>query len=529
MKLAKVLYTSFVMMVVLGLTMVSVNIGPAFASSHREAPLISNDPSADGTDVYAFVSPELTSTVTLIANYIPLQQPAAGPNFYQFDPNVQYEINLDTQGRARANVTYRFTFRTDYRSRDTFLYNTGQVTSLNDADLNVRQFYDVTKIMRTFDANGNFVSGTSQVLVTNAPVPPANIGPRSTPNYEANLATPAITNLTGGGKVFAGPRDDPFFVDLGSAFDLLGLRPINSAHLIPLSDTAGIDGVAGYNVHTLALQVPISSLGSTNGVIGVWSASKRQQTTVVNQFDGSITRSGGWIGVSRLGMPLVNEVVVPLAFKDVWNFSRPDGDGRFLTAVTDPEMPRLMNLLYPPLIDTPTSNRQDLVAVFLTGVTTPGGNFNQLPIVTGSEMIRLNTAIQPTASPNRLGVIGGDLAGFPNGRRLADDVVDIELRALACAYGALYSVLGDNIGPCNRQTHENFPNNALTDGIDTNEKPFTANFPYVAEPFQGYEATPPTPDSSGNAGSALGIGFATAGLGLSFLFFYHRRRRVVTQ
>jgi hypothetical protein len=525
MKIGKLLYTSLVMMVVFGLAMVSLNIGPAFASSHREAPLISNDPAADGTDVYAFVSPEMTNTVTLIANYIPLQPPAAGPNFYQFDPTVQYEINLDTQGLARANVTYRFVFRTEYRSRDTFLYNTGQVTSLSDPDLNVRQFYDVIKITRTFDSNGNFVSGSGVTLVSNAPVAPANIGPRSTPNYETNLAMPAITNLTGGGKVFAGPRDDPFFVDLGSAFDLLGLRPLNSAHLLPLADSAGVDGVSGYNVHTLALQLPISSLGSSNGVIGVWSASKRQQTTVVNQFDGTITRSGDWIGVSRLGMPLVNEVVVPLAFKDAWNFSRPDGDGRFGAAVLAPEMPGLMNLLYPPLVDVPTTNRQDLAAVFLTGVTTPDGNFNQLPVVTASEMIRLNTAVQPSASPNRLGVIGGDLAGFPNGRRLADDVVDIELRALACSYGALYTVLGDNIGPCNRQTHDVAPNNALTDGIDANDKAFTSSFPYMAEPFQGYEATPPTPSS--DAAVSLGLGAASAGLGLGFLFFYHRRKRTV--
>ena len=527
MKLGKLLYTSFVMLVVLGLTMVSLNIGPAFASSHREAPLISTDPTADGTDVYAFVSPEMTNTVTLIANYIPLEQAAAGPNFYQFDPNVQYEINLDTQGLARANVTYRFTFTTEYRSRDTFLYNTGPVHSLSDANLNVRQFYNLLKINRTFDSNGNFVTGSSQVLVTHAPVAPANIGPRSTPNYEAELATPAITNLAGGGKAFAGPRDDPFFVDLGSAFDLLGLRPLNEAHLIPLSNTTGVDGVSGYNVHTLALQLPISSLGSDNGVIGVWSASKRQQTTVVNQFDGTISHSGVWVGVSRLGMPLVNEVVVPLAFKDVWNFSRPDGDGRFGAAVLAPEMTGLMNLLYPPLVDVPTTDRQDLVSVFLTGVTTPSGNFNQLPLVNASEMIRLNTAIQPSAEPNRLGVIGGDLAGFPNGRRLADDVTDIELRALACAYGALYTVLGDDIGPCNRQTYEVAPNNALTDGLDANDKPFTASFPYMAEPWQGYEATPPTPANA--AGMSLGIGFATAGLGLSFLFFYHRRRRVVVE
>ena len=523
MKIAKSLYAAFVMLTILGLVVAGAGYSSSQASSHREAPLISLDPAADTTDVYAFVSPEMSNTVTLVANWIPLQQPAAGPNFYQFDPTVQYEINLDTQGLARANVTYRFEFRTEYRSGNTFLYNTGPVTSLNDTDLNVRQFYNLTKINRTFAPDGQFIGGSSQVLVSNAPVAPANIGPRSTPNYEPDLGQAAVTNIPGGGKVFAGPRDDPFFVDLGSAFDLLGLRPLNMAHAIPLSSTAGVDGVAGYNVHTTAIQVPKSSLGSQNGVIGVWAASKRQAVKVTNQFNGTINYNGAWVGVSRLGMPLVNEVIVPLAFKDLWNFSRPDGDGRFLGGVTDPEIVRLINALYPPVVNAPETNRQDLVTVFLTGVTTPGGNFNQLPTVTASEMIRLNTNIAPAATPNRLGVIGGDLAGFPNGRRLADDVVDIELRALACAYGALYSVLGDNIGPCNRQTHEVSPNNALTDGLDTNERPFTANFPYMAEPYRGYEAMPPTNDPVGAL--STGLGFAGAGISLSLIYLYARRRK----
>ena len=508
MKTLRFINVTLAALMVFGLAAVGFSADQAGASSHREAPLISEDPVADGTDVYAFVSPEDPNTVTLIANWIPLQQPAAGPNFYQFGENVQYEINIDNVGSTRANVTFRFDFRTEYRTGNTFLYNTGQVTSLDDPDLNVRQFYDVTKVTREFDNNGRFVRGTSTVLGSNLPVAPANIGPRSTPNYEANLGAPAVRNLAGGGRVFAGPRDDPFFVDLGSAFDLLGLRPLNEAHLIPLPAAAGVDGVAGYNVHTTAIQVPKSSLGATNGVIGVWSSSKRQQTVITNPFNGTITRSGQWVNVSRLGMPLVNEVVVPLAFKDAWNFSRPDGDSRFGAAVLAPEPVRLINALYPPVVNAPESDRTDLVAVFLTGI--PG--LNQLPTVVASEMIRLNMNVAPSSSPNRLGLVGGDTNGFPNGRRLIDDVTDIELRALVCSYGAVGTV-----GPCDASIYNVSPNKDLTDGIDANDKPFTANFPYMASPFQGYEAQPPTT-------AGLGVAIAGAGIALAGLFFYRRRR-----
>jgi len=524
MKNLRIINSVLAALVVFGMATFGWTSGQVLASSHREAPLILEDPVADGTDVYAFVSPDNANTVTLVANYIPLQQPSAGPNFYRFGDDVYYEINVDKTGNARADITFQFRFRTEVRNANTFLYNTGQVTSLDDADLNVRQFYEVVRLDREF-RNGNQQVVRVQTLVSNAPVAPANIGPRSTPDYEANLARPAIRPLLGGGQVFAGPRDDPFFVDLGSAFDLLGLRPLNQAHLLPLPTEEGVDGVAGYNVHTLAIQVPISGLELRNGVMGVWSASKRQANRVVNQFQGTITRSGPWVGVSRLGMPLVNEVVVPLAFKDTWNFSRPDGDGRFAAAVLAPEPTRLMNLLYPPLIDTETTNRQDILAIFATGLRLPdGSNFNQLPTVNASEMIRLNTGIAPTADASRLGVLAGDLAGFPNGRRLADDVVDIELRALACGYGAVGDLVFQVSGNCNPDTYNRAPNNALTDGIDGNDKAFTATFPYMAEPFQGYEAQPPV------AGAApIGFGIAGAGLGLAFLFFYHRRRATTRQ
>lgn len=504
------------LLVLLGSALFVAPLGQAGASSHREAPLISQDPVADGTDLYAFVSPDMTDTVTLIANYIPLQQPAAGPNFYRFGDDVDYEINIDTQGCGFANITYRFRFDTTYRSGNTFLYNTGPVTSIDDPDLNVLQTYSVERLRRTAPADCSGVPGNIslyevETLATGVPVAPYNIGPRSTPDYPA-LADEAIMNLSGGnGKVFAGPRDDPFFVDLGSAFDLLGLRPLNSAHLIPLTDEPGVDGVAGYNVHSIALQVPISSLELGNDVMGVWTGAKRQAMRVLNG-DGTVSNSGNQIRVSRLGMPLVNEVVVPLAAKDLWNSTNPSNDGIFLSGVTDPEMTVLMNLLYPPLIDTPTSDRQDLVAVFLTGVS----GLNQLPVVTPSEMIRLNTAIAPSANPSRLGVLEGDFAGFPNGRRLADDVVDIELRALACAYGAVGTV-----GPCDSATYNQFPNNALTDGLDANELPFLSTFPYVAYPYQGYEAQPPVDNSDG----AIKTGAAALMLGAGLFIFYVRRRR----
>ncbi|MEO8286496.1 MAG: DUF4331 domain-containing protein [Chloroflexota bacterium] len=508
MNKSRIMNTVMALLMVLGLAAVVVPSSPVSASSHREAPLISQDPAADNTDLYAFVSPDLTSTVTLIANYVPMQQPQGGPNFYRFGDDVDYEINLDTTGGAFANITYRFRFHTTYQTQNTFLYNIGPVTSLTDPDLNIRQYYSVERIRRRL-VNGQVSNYAYDVIANNVQVAPANIGPRSTPNYSA-LGNAAISNLTGGGgKVFAGPRDDPFWVDLGSAFDLLGLRPLNSAHLIPLTDTAGVDGVAGYNVNTIALQVPISTLELTNGVVGVWAGAKRMSTRVING-DGTYSSSGPLKRVSRLGMPLVNEVIIPLSQKDKWNSTNPAADAQFGTYVANPEIAGLINALYPPVINVPTTGRTDLVAVFLTGI--PG--LNQLPTVTPSEMIRLNTTIPPSANPNRLGVVAGDNAGFPNGRRLADDVVEVELRAIACSYGVVGTV-----GPCDSATYNQFPNNALTDGVDANDKPFLSAFPYVAEPWQGYEAVPPTsaPDAVKTAAASLLLGAGT-------LIIYRSRR-----
>ncbi len=447
-------------------------IGPsgATASSHREAPLISDDPSADNTDVYAFVSPDKPDTVTILANYIPFEDPAGGPNYYQFDPTVLYELNVDNDGDADEDVVYQFRFKTTVGNGNTFLYNTGQVTSPTDPDLNVKQTYTLTRVVRKA---GEAVSTT--VLGSDLPVPPANISPRSNPTYSPTMG---VVDLGGGRKVFAGPRDDPFYVDLGSIFDLLGLRPFNMAHLIPLATEAGQDGVLNYNTHTIAIQVPKTDLlhaPDADGTIGIYASASRPKIRLL-RGDGTVDVMGPMVQVSRLGNPLINEVIIPLGQKDLWNASDPKDDAQFLNRYTSPELAGLVNLLYPVLPDAPTAGRSDLVAVLLTGV--PGLNF------TGSvqaDLMRLNTAIAPTTSPNPLGALAGDFQGFPNGRRLVDDVTDIEVRAVACGYG---SILEMALGLCNLS-----PNNVVGDGVDANENAFLSSFPYVAAPNRGYEHT----------------------------------------
>jgi hypothetical protein len=441
----------------------------AVASSHREAPVIADDPAADNTDLYAFRSPDRPDTVTFVANYIPLEEPAGGPNFARFDDSVLYELNIDNDGDAKEDITYEFRFQTTVRNGNTFLYNTGPITSLDDPDFNVRQTYSVTRVT---DQGRR----SSTVLATDVPTPPVNIGPRSTPGYAA-LRTAAVRELPGGGKVFAGQRDDPFFVDLGSVFDLAGLRPFDTFHLIPLPAGAGVDGVAGFNTHSIVLQVPIADVVKVpNTTIGVYASAGRQQLRILSP-NGQNSSFGPMVQVSRLGNPLINEVVIPLQNKDRWNRSDPADDAQFAASYTSPEVPGLVNLLYPGLPDIATTGRNDLVAVLLTGV--PTLNFTG---PTKADLLRLNTAIAPSGpvgTGNRLGVLAGEFAGFPNGRRLEDDVTDIEVRALACGYGA---VLAGALGLCNLS-----PNNVLGDGVDANEKPFLTSFPYVADPHQGYD------------------------------------------
>jgi hypothetical protein len=454
------------------------SIGPssATASSHREAPLIADDPAADNTDVYAFVSPDKPSTVTIIANYIPFEDPAGGPNYYRFDPTVLYSLNIDNDGDAKEDVAYQFRFKTELRNPNTFLYNTGPIdTPANQAaNLSVRQSYSVTRV----------TSSGSTVLGSDLAVPPTNIGPRSNPSYDPFQG---VVSLGGDRKVFAGPRDDPFFVDLGSIFDLGGLRPFNSLHVIPLANEAGRDGVLNYNTHTIAIQVPKTDLlraPLANGTVGIYANASRPKIRIL-RGDGTFDANGPQVQVSRLGNPLVNEVLIPLGKKDFWNASDPEDDAQFASRYTDPELAGLVNFLYPVLDNAPTSGRGDLVAVLLTGVPTLN-----LTGTKQADLLRLNTnfTAPPVGTGNRLGLLAGEFSGFPNGRRLEDDVTDIEIRAVACGYGPIVGPIIESFGFCNGNANRT-PNNVVGDGVDTNENPFLASFPYVAAPNQGYAHT----------------------------------------
>lgn len=434
--------------------LVTLALMPGQASSHREAPLLAQDPMADNTDVYAFVSPDEPDKVTLIANFIPFQKPDGGPNFYSFDPNVVYEIHVDNNGDAVEDITYQWRFTTELRNPATFLYNTGVVTSLDDPDLNVRQFYRLTRI------DGPRRTGTVTELSGRLPVPPPNIGPRSTPKYGGIGG--AVQQLPGNIRVFAGQRDEGFYVDLGF-FDLLG---VGSGQVE--------DGTAGFNVSSLAIQVPKSALarGGTTptnasdpaAIIGVWSTASRFATRTLSA--GAQTHSGALVQVSRLGNPLVNEAVIDLARKDAFNGIEPTSDGVALDRVTDPEAPKLLKLIFN--VDSPPAPRNDLVTIFLTGI--PG--LNQPANGRAAEMLRLNMAIPPASSPSRLGVLGGDLAGFPNGRRVGDDVLDIVLQAAAGA---------TPLTPAFNRS----PNNALGDGVERNDVPYLPIFPYLGIPHAG--------------------------------------------
>ena len=461
----------------------ATSAGGVLASSHREAPLTASDPAIDSTDLYAFVSPNDASKVTIIANYIPMEDPAGGPNFWLFDPNARYELNIDNNADGKPDVTYRFAFRTIVRHPGTFLYNTGQVTSALDGDQNVIQRYTVTRIK----------NGHATTIGSDIPVAPANVGPRSDPSG-APVAG-AIRTLTGGVKVFAGQRDDPFFVDLGSIFDLGGLRPFNAAHLIPGTAAAGVDDLQGLNVQSIAIQVPITALtrdgkshpaASKLAKIGVWTSAWRRSTTVFSH--GTLSTAGPWVQVSRLGNPLINEVVIPRGKKDYWNARRPADDHVFLSYYMKPELAGLINFLYPSLPDARTTGRSDLALILLQGL--PGLNFTGGVL---ADELRLNTGIAPCTADDptddigacrRLGAFyddAADLQAWPNGRRLSDDVVDMELRAIADGYGAqLHALYG---------VPNNTPNNTIGDGVDTNDHAFLASFPFIGDPNQGYSHT----------------------------------------
>ena len=450
-------------------------------SSHREAPEISKDPVADSTDVYAFVSPDQPDTVTLIANYLPLQGPAGGPNFYQFGEDVRYDINIDTEGHGEPDITYQFQFTSELADPATFLYNTGPITSLRSPNWNSKQTYTVTR----FDHTGRHVLGRGLIS------PPCNIGPLSTPNYATALAGPAVHKLRDGSKVFAGQRAEGFYVDLGSIFDLGNLRPFQNLNVFGkaegLSSAPGVNATKFLNVHSIALQVPIKRVTSHGRpVIGVWTTASRQRVRLHGSSDYEIVHSGPFHQVSRLGNPLVNEVLIPLGKKDYWNTQPPASDKQFAKFVTQPELAGLLPVLYPGVFPNlaklvaAKKARVDLEAILLTGI--PAGivpGFTNFTGAVQADMLRLNTSIPPSSSPNILGLIGGDAAGFPNGRRVFDDVVSIELRAVA---GATYALVDSKFTP-------DAAAGVLTDGLTPSSlgTSYLDKFPYLGVPYDGYD------------------------------------------
>jgi hypothetical protein len=457
-------------------------------SSHREAPEISKDPVADSSDLYAFVSPDNPDTVTLIANYVPLQLPASGPNFFEFGDDVLYEIHVDSNGDGRPDLTYQFRFRTELRNDRTFLYNTGPIEALDSENWNRRQFYSVTRV----DA-----SGKQTVLADKLPCPPCNVGPLSIPDYEG-LAADAVHKLKSGEKVFAGQRADAFFVDLGAIFDLGTLRPFQNAHLIGqnlFGAGKAVNATDRMNVHTIALQLPLTMVrrdgrkkvrGRDPGaVIGVWTSASRRQVQVRQGGGADEVYVGPHVQVSRLGNPLFNEVIVPMAQKDLWNSLPPSEDKRFAEFVAAPELAALLPVLYPGLFDNLAAlneggwPRADLLAILLTGI--PDGLIDGFQNSTGdvqADMLRLNTAIPPAKEPNKFGVVGGDVAGFPNGRRIADDVVSISLRAIA---GATVPLVDEAFEPDAAAA-------AVEQGLSVKDSgaKLLAEFPYLGTPFDGF-------------------------------------------
>jgi hypothetical protein len=394
----------------------------ASASSHREAPLISEDPSADNTDLYAFRSPDKPDTLTIISNFVPGEDPAAGPNYYTFSPNARYDIYVDRDGDGRPDVTYYFTF--ERKPGPFFLGDTVQP-------------YTVTKV----------VNGKATV-VARGKTPPNNIGPRSTPNYR-RLAAKGVYPLAGRGQVFAGQRDDAFFGDVGDIFDLLAIRKGTG------NEGGGKDFFAGYAVHAIALQIPIAQLDTKSHVVSIWSAADRRRTLTA-----SGRSSGPWVQVSRLGNPLINEVIVPTAKKDLWNRSKPVWDKSFVQYYRTPILAAVMNKLYK--LGAPETDRDDLVQVLLTGIPKVTFTSNTL-----ADELRVNLAVPvtPKEKLSRLGVLGGDNQGWPNGRRLEDDVIDIAEQAVGGFLKGKELPLGD--------------------GVNSGDVPRMTAFPYEADPTPG--------------------------------------------
>jgi len=447
----------------------AIAVSLSFGSSHREAPGTMLDPSADDTDVYGFVANDAPNSLTLVGNWIPFEDPAGGPNFYRFDDRASYYLNVDNTGDGRYDVRYKFKFRTVYRNKNSGIYALPGVSGIGDPKLQVIQRYDVSR--EVYKPNGKLRS--AKVIARNLPVGPNNTGSKNFPNYDA-VGNQAIRSLPGGGKVFVGQRDDPFFVDLGATFDSVHLRKGTG------NVGGGKDDLAGYNVHSIVLQVPkskvtrngksVSGPKAANAVVGVWASTYRPalQVNGLNSVTGQTARKSRRVPevqVSRLGNPLINELVIPIGLKDKFNATQPANDAaNFGAFVVKPELAKVLNVLFPGL-NVPETNRTDIVQALLTGI--PGvTQISKNPAA--ADTLKINLGVPPAATPNRFGVIGGDNAGFPNGRRLGDDVVDISLRVVG-------GFLKGNKLP-------------LGDGVDVNDVPYLSTFPYVPSPHAGFDS-----------------------------------------
>jgi hypothetical protein len=459
-----------VLLAALAASAIAVPLG--IGSSHREAPNIMLDPSADNTDVYAWTAPDAPDAITVASDWIPGQVPANGPNFFRFDDRARYYINFDNTGDGVADIKYLFTFNTKVRNPNSFLYAGPGTMNFGDPSLNVIQRYDVTR--ETY-RHGQLRH--RKVVAEGLPVAPPNIGPKTFPNYD-NFVNAATRDLPGGGEIFVGQRDDPFYVDLGATFDAINVREGTG------NEGEGKDDFSGLSTSAVVIQLPeqkvtknrrpVAEADDGNAVVGVWSTTDRRRLQVTNagldSGSASKVRSRGnrFVQVSRLGNPLVNEVIIPLGKKDQFNRTTPDRDADLYGQyVVKPELAATLNALFG--IGAPEDDRTDIVQAVLQGI--PGLNEHSGQNAgTAVDTLKLNLGVPPTNTPNRFGVIGGDNAGYPNGRRPEDDVVDIDLEVVA-------GFLKGNMV-------------ALGDGVDQNDKPFLTEFPYLAEPTSGFESDP---------------------------------------
>src|SRR3954463_1455469 len=454
------------------LTAAALTAAFGFGSSHREAPGISQDPTADNTDTYAWTAKDAPGDLTVAADWIPGEVPANGPNFFGWDDKARYYIHIDNTGDGRPDVSYRYQFKTTVKNKESFLYALPGASGYNDPKLNVVQRYSIVR--ETYHYKGKKVHVQEKTIARGLPSAPPNIGPKTFPNYQV-FADGAIKRLDDGTKVFAGQRDDPFFVDLGATFDGINVRDLTG------NKGGGKDDLSGMNTHAIVMQIPerlvtknhksVSGADASNAVVGVWSTTERKRLQVAGASRKRHRHrhyGDGWVQVSRLGNPLVNEVVIPLGKKDQFNRTTPDRDAELYGKyVVKPELAAVLNALFN--VGAPEDNRTDIVQALLQGIPM----LNQHSGIKGPpavDTIKLNLGTPPSSSENRFGVVGGDTAGYPNGRRLGDDVVDIDLQ----------------VGPVFLKGNK-VPRG---DGGDRNDKPFLATFPYLAPPTSGFDSAP---------------------------------------